>query len=332
MKKVRIISVFVTLALSIILFSCGNPNSSGNNSSSTNNGGLNTSTSEDNTGSSPTNSDNPEGSGGITNPPAPKYEWINTKYECFQEAHQEGYDSVYTSTSDYNYLYYNTNFDYSRISIGVTNQNNTINGEATQTETQGKSILTYYLSNNIITYNLSNYSKDNESWILASDLILETDQESGFNKKQISHTYNNNVVVNETIYEYSIELLSNDGETKRYKQIQTNQTPTIYSIREIKNGKCQKSQTYNMNDVLQSELIYFISNNETFNERLPDFYLSTQKIYNNGNLYSEYSQQITIITFDENKLVFEIAYSTNTTTNFQKFKYTYEKKQIPFSN
>ena len=153
-----------------------------------------------------------------------------------------------------------------------------------------------------------------------------------FNKSQISRTYNNNIVVSETTYEYSITLLSNDGETKTYKQIQTNQTPTIYTIREIKNGKCQNQKTYNMNDVLQNEMIYFKSNNVAFNERLPDYYLYTLKAYSNGNLALEYNQEITILTFNDSKIVFEISLSTNTAENFNKYKYTYEKMQVPIAN
>ena len=210
--------------------------------------------------------------------------------------------------------------------------NQRINENTSNTESKQKTVVTYSLSNNIIMYNSSTYKKENESWIKIKDLILETDQESGFNMRQITRNYNNSTLENEIIYEYSIELLSNDGGLRRYKQIITNQTPTSYSIREIKNGNCQKQQTYNMDDVLQSEMIYHKSNNAVLNERLPNLSLYTFKGYSNGTLALEYDQEITIITLDENKLVFEISLTTNTSTSFQKSKYTYEKKQVQISN
>ena len=87
-----------------------------------------------------------------------------------------------------------------------------------------------------------------------------------------------------------------------------------------------------MNDVLQSEMIYFKSNNVAFNERLPDYYLYTLKAYSNGNLALEYNEEITILTFNDSKIVFEISLSTNTAENFSKYKYTYEKMQVPIAN
>ena len=125
MKKSRKISVFVTLALSLIFLACETPSSSSNNSG----------------GSTPTNPDNPNG-GGTTNSPAPIYEWIVTKQEYTQEAHQNNYDLEYSSISNYSYPTYNSKSDHSCISMGTTNQNQTLNGNNTQTETQSKTIYT----------------------------------------------------------------------------------------------------------------------------------------------------------------------------------------------
>ena len=177
MKKSRKISVFVTLAVSLIFLSCSNPSSSGNGSDS-NNGGESAPTSTDNPGNTTTNPDNPSGTGdtpdnpdntptnpdtpsggsdtsdnpnggGTTNPIAPIYEWIVTKLEYTYEAHQNNYDLEYSSISNYSYPTYNSKSDHSCISMETTNQNQTLNDNNTQTETQSKTIYTYSLSNNI---------------------------------------------------------------------------------------------------------------------------------------------------------------------------------------
>ena len=152
MKKSRNISVFVTVALSLLFLSCETPSSSGNDSGSTNNGNGSTPT-------TPTNPDNPEGGGGTTNPSAPNYEWIFVGNEITSEQNTATYDMISNSVSNYTYSYYNSSYDYKYTSMSQTSGTTTVGKgteqeSTTQTNSESKSV---YSSYPLLYYGISIY-------------------------------------------------------------------------------------------------------------------------------------------------------------------------------
>ena len=176
MKKSRKISVFVTLAVSLIFLGCSNPSSSGSGSGS-NNGNGSTPTSGDNPDTTPTNPGNPSGGGNTPvvnpDPETPKYEWICTKSETTQEQHANNVDMEYSSISEYNYSYYNDKNNYKYTYLTTSSTKTTVNGTQTINNSETKGIYTSFIEEEVLKVNSSYYVKDGTEWSLRQESQVE---------------------------------------------------------------------------------------------------------------------------------------------------------------
>ena len=355
MKKFRIINILPIFLMFLVFYGCENPGSenltpinSNGNTSTTNNSTTSptetpTTTPTDNPSTTPTTSPNtpntpittPADENTNTSGTENKYEWIQTKKELSFYQQSTDFTSNSSTITDYDYSYFNSTYDYSRVQTSNQNQTTNQNGNITTVEFQYKMNTIYSNSTETRTDNSSSYTLKNNNWLKQSESLTEVDNESGFSKRLNSKTYDldTQALISQSTTEYSINLINDDGETKKYKQILTD-NPTSYSINEIKNGICQKQQFYDLSGNLTAEIIFSEPNNNPIKERVPDFMIANQKAFNNGNLLYEYSQTINNVTYDENELKFDVEtryeYPEGTTTTLID-KYTYKKFQIPFS-
>jgi len=351
MKKSRKISVFVTLAVSLLFLACETPSSSGNDSGSTNNGngstpttpatpegGGNTPTSPDNPGNTPTNPDNPEGAG-TTNPPAPIYEWIYTKYESSREDHTASYDMTSSSVVNYNYLYYTNSNNYKYASTTVSSGSTTVNGVTTPNQSETKIIYTSSKEGDTINGEQSYYTKENSEWSLRQESEMEYYKYASWLTKSahsISYPYTINGIEiprSESTTENTIVLLEHNGDIEKYK---VTEESGIYTICEFKNGKIQKRTTYRNDNSKSTEAFYSQSNNTIINTYLPDYNVYHFKYYDTDGitLTTEITNELGNVVNNGNTIVINSTQTTtsNNTTSQTSITETYTKMQIPFSN
>ena len=340
MKKSRKISVFVTVAVSLIFLNCSNPSSSGNDSGSNNNGGL-TPTSPENPDNTPTNPDNPSGGGEtpVVNPDIPVYKWLAIQSETTRKTSTSNYISDYYSTSDTTYIIYNDS-QQKTMSVGLTNGiTTTMLGteyeQTSTTNTNSKNIITNTIAEDGY-YNSSTegYSKNGSEWMqtgLTTSTYAKTT--NGYQFTQESYTKNGEEFNLTSTIITSYELISKSA-NKEIIKVSFSHSPTVYLIQEYENTKLSKSITY-VNDKKTSEITYIQPNNTTILERLPDFTLSISKTYDtNETLVSEYYQTLEDVIIDEaqNILTIKTGQSTNTDSNYTYTTTKYKKMQVPFSN
>ncbi len=352
MKKSRKISVFVTVALSLLFLACETPSSSGNDSDSTNNGngstpttpatpegGGNTPTSPSNPGNTPTNPDNPEGGGGTTNPPAPIYEWIYTKYESSREDHTASYDMTSSSVVNYNYLYYTNSNNYKYTSTTVSSGSTTVNGVTTPNQSETKIIYTSSKEGDTINGEQLYYVKENTVWSLRQESEVEYYKYASWLTQSthgISYPYTINGVEisgSESTKENTIVLLEHNGDIEKYK---VTEESGIYTICEFKNGKIQKRTTYRNDNSKSTEAFYSQSNNTIINTYLPDYNVYHFKYYDNDGttLTSEITNELGNVVNNGNTIVINSTQTqtSNNTTYQTAITETYTKMQVPFSN
>lgn len=372
MKKSRKISVFVTLAVSLIFLSCSNPSSSGNGSDS-NNGGESAPTSTDNPGNTTTNPDNPSGTGdtpdnpdntptnpdtpsggsdtsdnpngdgdtqAVTpNPETPKYEWIYTKYESSQQQQTDYYEMSSTSVSDYSYLYYTDKNNYKYTSTTVSLGSTTVNGTTTPNQSETKIIYSSSQEGDSIKGKQFYYVKENTEWSLSQESEMEYYKYASWltqSTHSILYPYTINGVEisgSESTKENTIVLLEHNGDIEKYK---VTEESGIYTICEFKNGKIQKRTTYRNDNSKSTEAFYSQSNNTIINTYLPDYNVYHFKYYDTDGitLTTEITNELGNVVNNGNTIVINSTLTTtsNNTTSQISITETYTKMQIPFSN
>ncbi len=279
MKKSRKISVFVTVALSLLFLACETPSSSSNNSggstqttpanpegggntpTSPNNpgntpttpttpeGGGNTPTSPDNPGNTPTNPDNPEGGGGTTNPTAPKHEWIFVGNEITSEQHTATYDMISNSVSNYTYSYYNSSYDYKYTSMSQTSGTTTVckgteQESTTQTNSESKSVYSSSKNGNIINTLQQSYAKNNDSWELRLEYTTENYKNTWLT--QSSH-----------MKQHAYTIINNGDET----QVPETESETNYTVELVSNSNGVEQYKVTPTSTPSDYSIYYFKNN-----------------------------------------------------------------------
>lgn len=347
MKKSRKISVFVTLAVSLIFLGCSNPSSSGSGSGS-NNGNGSTPTSGDNPDTTPTNPGNPSGGGNTPvvnpDPETPKYEWICTKSETTQEQHANNVDMEYSSISEYNYSYYNDKNNYKYTYLTTSSTKTTVNGTQTINNSETKGIYTSFIEEEVLKVNSSYYVKDGTEWSLRQESQVEyydyKKHGSQFAKRRYTKSYpysinGTEISGSESTTISTVELLNSNNNVEEYK-VTYNSASNRYDIYEFKNKQIQKITLF-IDGVINSISYYSSPNNSFLTENIPNYILCKTEIYNNGTLYSESIETLEDVIHDNTQMVVKtktetINHQTGTSnTNCSYCNRTYKKLEIPFS-
>jgi hypothetical protein len=195
------------------------------------------------------------------------------------------YDVTYTSyTDDRHYNYQcsytvninETNSTYSQVGSRQVSYNYSINGNTSQSTSHFISDITYTYTNGTQTRNTSDTTETTTTvYDAESGLTLsETTQNTG--------TSNGNLVNSEGQQQYTIELLSTEGDVKTYKHTRTGYTSnleTSYDYK-IQNGFTLEVRSYTADGTLSSTYVYTRTypDDPIIKKKLPTHYNSTTSI------------------------------------------------------
>lgn len=348
MKLAKKICCLSAIVLSLAIVSCSNPSDTPSNSGSNGTGTQTTTTTTTTPTTTPTTTTpttttpttttsttttptTSEGGSSTTIPstpetPEPQYKWIMTHLET--ESQGDSYTS--SSSTNYTYSFYNSDFDCSNTSISVSNTSISVNGNTTSTSSNTKSVSTYSKTGNNITRVANNYTRNGNSWDLTSETSTVYYRYYSLMSSNYNKTYPSGT---ETTTNYTVELLDESNGIERYKVIYPAEYG-IYCIYEFANNKIQKQINYfSATNKKNSETDYTYSDNNILVENNIELALTQTKTYdNNEQIISQLNTTLGNVTLNANNTITVVlGNSTNTATNYSYTTEVFTKMQVPFS-